>query len=515
MATITPEMDSFSLERVLQALEREREARWQRGPEALRLKLHWRAQATKRCLHVLPNETILELGGGSGLLTEQLGHVFRGENPITSLVFSEEFLDKSLARNIPCAILLYARNLSTDLGLAQFDYVIGSGMLWHRRLPECLALIYRVLKPGGRILFFEPNFLFPVRVFHQMTSSRGRMNTLSVRVDRVIQAVSHQEFTHIDIAPHDMVSCRLGPRIMRRLQAKAVLLEHMPGARLFCASMCVSARKPGARSRPVTSLATRSELHNTVSVVLPAHNEAPNLAALIEQLISLYGSYIHEIIVVNDNSKDATEAVVQTIAMAEPRVHLLNRTPPSGVGRALKDGYRAATGQYILSMDCDFVDILPELRELFEVVADGHEGAIGSRFSHESILTDYPFWKLFFNRLCHLLIKVFLLDRVRDISNNLKLYRAEILKNLEIQSPHFAANLETGLGPLLAGRDIVEVPISWSNRTFAMGESRFDVRKVGVDYVQAFFRCCWRKWEIDRRGLFQRMLRRRHPSVRQ
>jgi hypothetical protein len=108
-----------------------------------------------------------------------------------------------------------------------------------------------------------------------------------------------------------------------------------------------------------------------------------------------------------------------------------------------------------------------------------------------------------------------LLDRVRDISNNLKLYKAEILKNLEIQSPHFAANLETGLKPLLAGRDIVEVPISWSNRTFAMGESSFDVRKVGIDYVRAFFLCCRLKWQSDRRGLFQRMLRRRHPSVMQ
>ena len=44
-----------------------------------------------------------------------------------------------------------------------------------------------------------------------------------------------------------------------------------------------------------------------------------------------------------------------------------------------------------------------------------------------------------------------LVDRVRDLSNNLKLYRADILRNLHIESPHFSANLETGLKPLLAG----------------------------------------------------------------
>jgi hypothetical protein len=48
-----------------------------------------------------------------------------------------------------------------------------------------------------------------------------------------------------------------------------------------------------------------------------------------------------------------------------------------------------------------------------------------------------------------------------------------------------------------------------------MGESSFDVRKVGIDYVRAFFLCCRLKWQSDRRRLFQRMLRRRHPSVMQ
>jgi hypothetical protein len=38
---------------------------------------------------------------------------------------------------------------------------------------------------------------------------------------------------------------------------------------------------------------------------------------------------------------------------------------------------------------------------------------------------------------------------MRDISNNLKLYRSEILKSLDIEQPHFAANVETGLKPLL------------------------------------------------------------------
>jgi glycosyltransferase involved in cell wall biosynthesis len=155
------------------------------------------------------------------------------------------------------------------------------------------------------------------------------------------------------------------------------------------------------------------------------------------------------------------------------------------VGRAIKDGYAAARGEYILSMDCDFQLIIPELRDLFDVVAEGHAGAIGSRFSHESVLINYPFPKIIANRAFHLLVRLVLRRQIRDISNNLKLYRAEILKELDITRPDFGANAETGLGPLLAGYDIQEVPISWINRTQEMGTSDFRILRFAPSYLRA------------------------------
>src|SRR5207247_2221097 len=152
------------------------------------------------------------------------------------------------------------------------------------------------------------------------------------------------------------------------------------------------------------------------------------------------------------------------------------------------EGYRAATGRYILSMDCDFALVVPELRDLFDAVAAGHDGAIGSRFSHDSILINYPIVKILGNRGFHLLARLFLRRRLGDISNNLKLYKASMLKELEIEQPGFAANVETGLKPILAGYDVVEVPISWVNRTPAMGESSFDLVGVAPGYAKALWR---------------------------
>jgi dolichol-phosphate mannosyltransferase len=190
--------------------------------------------------------------------------------------------------------------------------------------------------------------------------------------------------------------------------------------------------------------------------------------------------------------------VAADLARRNPRVKVVTRRPPNGVGRALRDGYAAASGRFILTMDCDFVQLVPELRDLFDAIAAGHAGAIGSRFSHDSILINYPFVKAVCNRAFHVLVRLFLV-RVRDVSNNLKLYRSDILKTLDIVEPHFAANAETGLKPLLAGHDIVEVPVSWINRTTDMGSSSFRTVRVAPSYFKALVRMVWHAARRSRR----------------
>src|SRR5262249_21535589 len=150
----------------------------------------------------------------------------------------------------------------------------------------------------------------------------------------------------------------------------------------------------------------------------------------------------------DDNSTDGTAQACRELARADARIKLLVRRPPGGVGRALREGYAAAGGRYILSMDCDFAQIVPEIAKLFDAAAAGREGAFGSRFAVGSSLVGYPLTKIICNRGFHLLARL-LLPGVRDISNNLKLYKSEIFRAIDIEEPHFAANAETGIKPLL------------------------------------------------------------------
>lgn len=491
----------MSLEQNLRDMERSRETYWLRYPSTSPVKLRWRALTVRHCFHVLPGETILELGAGSGLWTEPLAVVLNGENPITAAVFNSEFAKIACLKKIPNTKFIHVTDLAADLPVESFDYVVGTAILCHDQYPQNLAALYRLLKPGGQLLFFEANYWNPQVFLKNFIRPIGRWSgdarcQVGMRKSELMKMASHQGYTNIEVIPFDIVH-PLTPRFMvPAVQSTAFILEHAPLIRELCGTLNIWLKKPGngEARRSFVNLASHRKLYGSTSVVVPCHNEEMNVPPLADSLTQLYGDYIHEIIIVNDNSTDRTAEVTREVSKKDPRVKLVDRKPPNGVGRALRDGYAAATGRYILTMDADFVQILPELRDLFDAVAEGHDGAIGSRFSHESVLINYPFFKIICNRGFHFLLNLLLPGHVHDISNNLKLCRAEILKNLEIEEPHFAANVETGLKPLLSGYDIKEVPVSWINRTIDMGSSTFKVFNLGPSYFFTLLRTVWRAW---------------------
>ena len=168
-------------------------------------------------------------------------------------------------------------------------------------------------------------------------------------------------------------------------------------------------------------------------MVIPCHNEEMNIGPLVTRLRDLYGEYLHEIIPVDDNSRDSTAAGDRAAGRRGPadQAGVSARRPTASAARS-PTAYRAATGEWVLSMDCDFQHLLPEMRDLFDAAAQGYDVVVGSRFSRHSVLLNYPFQKIVANRAFHLLAQILLLRRFRDLTNNLKLMRREVVSELEL-----------------------------------------------------------------------------------
>jgi dolichol-phosphate mannosyltransferase len=471
---------------ILALRERYRDAyRAKRDPIADE-RLLWRAQSLRHLVHLTPGQTILELGAGDLRFTRQLVEVGRGENPVTAARFEGE---KPPEVGPPVEIVQLDA-LPGALAGRTFDVIVGLDLLDARECTSILSDVLKLLAPGGQVVFFESNpwnpWLKLKRVLARWKKGADPRTLLSR--PRLYEMLSEVGFIRVFAVYTDFVYAPLTPRMIWALRNISIIAENTPGLRQFAGTILLHAqRPPRLQFRQSRSLCDHPALRHAVSVVIPCHNEEMNIGPLIDRLLELYGDYIHEIIPVDDNSRDGTGAVMASYAAADMRVRPVYRRPPNGVGRAIRDGYAAATGEWVLSMDCDFQHLLPEMREMFDRASEGSPVVVGSRFSRHSILLNYPLTKIVANRGFHLLASIVMGRRFRDVTNNLKLLRRDVVERLLLKSPGFAVNAETGLLPILMGYPWRESPISWINRSFDMGHSSFKLVKVGSGYVEVLW----------------------------
>ena len=481
-------MNKSVLINTISSRERFRDAYFLNKDPIFKDRLLWRAQTFRHLVHLVPGETILEIGCGKCLFTNELYHVSKGKNPITAVTFCEEIGRPS---NLPTDIDFFCSDQFPGILKGKtFDYIVVTDLLDKRNCSELLQILYEFLRPGGQLLFYESNpwnpFLKLKRLFSLLRTNKDHRNLLNR--PQLYELISAVGFTRVFVVFNDFVYSPLSSGLIWALRNLSILLENAPFIRIFSGSILIHAQKPPhVIEKPTVSLFEHENLKGRISVVIPCHNEEMNINKMINGLLNYYDDYLKEVILVDDNSTDGTRAILENLSAKDSRIKPIFRRPPNGVGLALKDGFKVASGDYILSMDCDFQHLLPELKDLFDAAAEGYDLVTGSRFSKHSVLLNYPFMKILANRGFHFIAHFILWRRFRDLTNNLKLIKREVLNQLILTQDGFAINAEVGFQPLVMGCSIKEVPISWINRTPDMGVSSFQLVRVGGGYWTVLF----------------------------
>lgn len=233
-----------------------------------------------------------------------------------------------------------------------------------------------------------------------------------------------------------------------------------------------------------------------LSIVIPAHNEESSISETVlafhEQLA--IEKISHEILVINDNSKDSTEKILKSLSGKIKEVRYINNQPPNGFGFAVRTGLDNFTGGCVAVVMADLSDRPVDLVKYYRKMVQGNYDAVfGSRFIKGGKTIDYPITKLVLNRFTNSIIRVLFGIRYNDVTNAFKLYKKEALDGLRpFLSHHFNLTVELPLKIIVRGYSYAVVPNYWTNRK--AGESKLKIKEMGSRYFFIILYCLLEKW---------------------
>jgi len=208
----------------------------------------------------------------------------------------------------------------------------------------------------------------------------------------------------------------------------------------------------------------------TLSIVIPAYNEERRLPATLDVVFnwldaSPYGDA--EVLVVDDGSTDATAAVVESRAAAEPRLRLVQNPGNRGKGFAIRHGMLQAKGDWILFSDADLSAPIDELPKLLAAAQEqGAAIAIGSRALDRSLIGVHQSqWRemsgILFNRIMRVITGL----PFSDTQCGFKLFRRDAARRVfPLQRlDGFSFDVEDLFVAHTLGIPTIEVPVRWNN----------------------------------------------------
>lgn len=222
----------------------------------------------------------------------------------------------------------------------------------------------------------------------------------------------------------------------------------------------------------------------TLSIVIPAYNEEGCIVPTVEGISKLLEEkqIDYEILVVNDNSRDRTEELLQRLCSDNPRVRYKNNYYPNGFGFAVRCGLENFTGDAVAIVMADSSDSPEDIVLYYQELQQGYDCIFGSRFIRGGKVIDYPQHKLIVNRLANLFIQVLFGLNLNDTTNAFKIYRKEVIEGISpLVSHHFNLTVEMPLKAIVRGYSYKKIPITWRNR--ATGVSKLKLKEMGSRYL--------------------------------
>ncbi len=209
-----------------------------------------------------------------------------------------------------------------------------------------------------------------------------------------------------------------------------------------------------------------------LTVVIPCYNEISTIGQILRRVAEQ--PVVHEIIVVDDCSKDGTRDVLKTIAASwpssAPPLRVFHQPVNKGKGAALRAGFAVATGLLTIVQDADMEYDPREYPKLIQPILEGDADVVyGSRFAGFPRRVLY-YWHSLGNQVLTTLSNMATNLNLTDMETCYKAFKTEILQSIPLRSNRFGFEPEVTAKIAKLGCRLYEVPISYRGRSYAEGK---------------------------------------------
>jgi glycosyltransferase involved in cell wall biosynthesis len=209
-----------------------------------------------------------------------------------------------------------------------------------------------------------------------------------------------------------------------------------------------------------------------ISVIVPLYNETeslPELAAWIRRVMEANG-WTYEILMVDDGSTDGSWDTVLSLSKENPAIHGISFRRNYGKSAALYEGFAAAQGDVVITMDADLQDSPDEIPELYRMVTEEGYDVVSGWKQHRQ---DNKLTKNLPSKLYNWTARKVTGIKLHDMNCGLKAYKKEVVKSIEVYGemhryiPYLAKNAGYG--------KIGEKPVHHQKRKY--GVSKFGLER--------------------------------------
>lgn len=225
----------------------------------------------------------------------------------------------------------------------------------------------------------------------------------------------------------------------------------------------------------------------TVSVVIPAMNEAENLPHVLPRI----PKWVDEVILVDGNSTDATVEVARRLL---PHIRIVYQKE-RGKGDALRAGFQTARGEIIVMLDADGSTNPAEIPLFVAHLRAGADFAKGSRFVQGGDTADMPLYRKLGDWAFVLLVRLFFGGGYSDLCYGYNAFWARLLPHLNLDGEGFEIETMMNIRVLHGGFRIAEVPSIEAERIHGVSNLRTipDGWRVLMTILKERFASDWKR----------------------